>query len=194
MQHPEMSFYIALPSDSSTEYFPENKISGYTTNLPCKIVLDGSWEFGVVEVRYPFMFLNVLGEMSLIKARNTIHQHTMRVTPGFYTTGDVVKKINSFISKDGGEVKVNNHTGKISVTTGNHSLYMSPALYDFLGRYFKPKNPNRVFKRSSIYRGQRVLDIRRSFNMLFIDYDILAPRIVRDTHTHLFSCISTKRK
>ena len=60
--------------------------------------------------------------MALTKAQNTDHQYVMRVTPGFYTTGDVVKKINSFIYEDGGEVKVDNHTGKISVTTGIHPL------------------------------------------------------------------------
>ena len=50
LQHLEMSFYIALPSDSSVQYFPENKISGFTTKLPREIVLDGSWECGVTEV------------------------------------------------------------------------------------------------------------------------------------------------
>ena len=122
MQHPEMSFYIALPSDSSAQYFPENKLSGFTTKLPREIVLDGLWECGVSEVQHPLTFFTVLDDMTLIKAQNTNHENTMHVSPGFYTTADVVKKINAFISEDSGEVKVDNHTGKISVITGNLPL------------------------------------------------------------------------
>ena len=62
-----MSFYIALPSDSSMQYFPENKISGFTTKLPREIVLPGEWECGVTEVRYPLTFFNVAETMSVTK-------------------------------------------------------------------------------------------------------------------------------
>ena len=139
MQQPEMYFYIALPSDSIAQYFPENKISGFTTKLPREIVLDGLWECGVTEVQYPLTFFNVLDNMAVIKAQNTNRLHTVSVTgfhaigdvtdhlhisPGFYTKGEVINKINGFISDDGGEVKIDKHTGKVNVTTGNQPLYM----------------------------------------------------------------------
>ena len=66
-QQPKTSFYIALPSDSSAQYFPENTLSGYTTKLPRDIVLNGVWECGVAEVRYPLTFFNVSESMSIIK-------------------------------------------------------------------------------------------------------------------------------
>ena len=51
-----MGFYFVPLSDSSAMYFPENKISEYTTKLPCEIVLDGEWECGLAEVHYPLTF------------------------------------------------------------------------------------------------------------------------------------------
>ena len=170
MQHPEMNFYIALPSDSSVLYFPENKISGFTTKLPREIVLDGSWECGATEVRYPLTFFNVVDDVMISKAQNSDHQHTvsttgfhtkgdvtdhrlsMHISPGFYTKGEVIGKINGFISDDGGKVKIDKQTGKVNVTTRNRSLYMSPALYGFLGRNFEPKNTNRVFESLLTYK------------------------------------------
>ena len=50
VQQTETSFYIALPSDSSAQYFPENMLSGFSTKLPREIVLNGAWERGVAEV------------------------------------------------------------------------------------------------------------------------------------------------
>ena len=126
--------------------------------------MDGAWECGISEVRYPLTFFNILDDATLIKAQNTVRQHTLHFSPGFYTTADVIKKISSFISEDHAEGKVDNHSEKISVTTGNHSVYMSLALYDFLGHYFEPKNKNRVFERLSSYEGQRVVDSHRSLS------------------------------
>ena len=94
MQQPETSFYIALPSDSSIQYFPENMLLKFTTKIPHEIVLDGSWECGASEVRYPLTFFNVLDDMILTKAQGSTRQQTLRFLPGFYTTNDVIKKIN----------------------------------------------------------------------------------------------------
>ena len=78
VQPPETSFYIALPSDSSAQYFPENTLSGYTTKLPREIQLDGSWECGVAEVRYPLTFFNVSEDMTITKVYDvTPHQQSL---------------------------------------------------------------------------------------------------------------------
>ena len=199
-QQPETSFYIALPSDSSVQYFPENTLSGYTTKLPREIVLNGNWECGVAEVRYPLTFYNVLDDMVVMKARNGDNMHAvtvdsfyaidavtnhLHISPGFYTKGEVIDKINAFISVEGGEVKTDKHTGKVNVTTGEQPLFMSPALYDFLGHRFLPENTNRVFERLLNYKGQRVVNTHRSFDTLFIYCDALAPRIVGDSNSSL---------
>ena len=55
-----MGLYIALPLDSSAMYCPENLIVGFTTKLPCEIVLEGEWECGLIEVHCPLTFYNVI--------------------------------------------------------------------------------------------------------------------------------------
>lgn len=51
-------FFIILPSDSSTEYYPENTTSCYTTKLPREISLQGKWEVALQEMCIPLAFLN----------------------------------------------------------------------------------------------------------------------------------------
>ena len=97
----------------------------------------------------------------------------------------MIKKITGFISEDSGQVKVDNHIGKISVITGNLPLYMSPALYNFLAHYFELKNENWVFESLKSYKGQRLVDTHCSFDTLFIYFDTLAPRIVGDSNSSL---------
>lgn len=49
-----MSFYLTLPSDSSMNYFPENKISHFITRFPQEILLHGAeYECTLTEILYP---------------------------------------------------------------------------------------------------------------------------------------------
>ena len=160
-------------------------------------------------MRYALTFFNVLDGMSVIKARNTDRLYTVSSTsfgelsdvpdslhfsPGFYTNSEVIDKINSFISSDGGEVKINKHTGKVNVTTGDQPFFLSPALYDFLGHDFEPKNTSRFFARLSTYKGQRVVNTHRSFDTLFIYCDALAPRIVGNSNSSLLITLPNRGK
>ena len=186
VQQPETSFYIALPSDSSTQFFPENTLSGYTTKLPRDIVLNGEWECGVAEIRYPLTFFNVSEPMSLTKVYDPPPlQQTLQFLPGYYTANDVVSQINTFIGTERGEIKVSKHTGKTTMRTGHHPLLMSPGLLSFLGHEFDPKPENGVFNRITTFEGQRVVDTHRGFDTLFIYCDALTPRIVGDSNSSL---------
>lgn len=59
------SFYLTLPSNSSTEYYPNNTVTNYITQLSQPITLEGEWEVAVVEMIYPCTFLTI-GENSKI--------------------------------------------------------------------------------------------------------------------------------
>ncbi|GFY46538.1 uncharacterized protein TNIN_475211 [Trichonephila inaurata madagascariensis] len=54
-----MSFYVTLTSDSSVNFFPENKISHFKTQLPSPVCLNGEWEVGLSEIIYLHSWLNV---------------------------------------------------------------------------------------------------------------------------------------
>ena len=53
-------FYVTLPSNSSSEYYPNNTVARYTTKLANKIELDGDWEVGLAEISMPSMVDNVV--------------------------------------------------------------------------------------------------------------------------------------
>jgi hypothetical protein len=48
-----MSFYVTLPSNSSYEFYPDNKLNNFTTKLHSTIKLDGDYEVGLVDISYP---------------------------------------------------------------------------------------------------------------------------------------------
>jgi hypothetical protein len=48
------SFYVTLPSDSSSLYYPNNVIANYTTKLASPLELEpNKWEVGLVNISYP---------------------------------------------------------------------------------------------------------------------------------------------
>jgi hypothetical protein len=46
-------FYMILPSNSSSKFYPDNTLANYTTRLECPIALEGDWECALVEIIYP---------------------------------------------------------------------------------------------------------------------------------------------
>lgn len=54
-------FYMALPSDGSIQFFPDNKLSDYKTLLPNQMHLDdGEWEVALTEMMYDHSVRNFL--------------------------------------------------------------------------------------------------------------------------------------
>jgi len=51
-------FYLTLPSDSSSKYFPENTAASFKTKLSERIDLDGDYEFGLAQLLYPHSWFN----------------------------------------------------------------------------------------------------------------------------------------
>jgi len=52
-------FCLTLPSNSSTQYYPENTVACYTTKLANMIELKGDWEVGLLEISTPKDLVNV---------------------------------------------------------------------------------------------------------------------------------------
>ena len=45
--------FLILPSNSSTDVFPDNKTSDFKVHLPKSVSLEGSWECGLAATQYP---------------------------------------------------------------------------------------------------------------------------------------------
>ena len=55
----ESEFYVTLPSNSSMQYFPDNKTSTFVTKRSRTPQLDGEWEVGLAEKDYPHTWYNI---------------------------------------------------------------------------------------------------------------------------------------
>lgn len=124
-------FYMTLLSNSSMDYYPENKTGTYNVQLPRYMCLEGEWEVGLTEIQYPFTFFTVERGMNEIeikyikateeyaKHREQLHKEGKKVKhekshenikekvvilEGFYKEiRDVVESINSAIAEKTGQ-------------------------------------------------------------------------------------------
>ena len=55
----ERDFYVTLPSNVKSPTIYSNMISNYTTKLPQRIILEGRWEVGLVEISYTLSWYNI---------------------------------------------------------------------------------------------------------------------------------------
>ena len=55
----ESEFYITLPSNSSMQYFPDNKTLNFVMKLSRTLKIDGEWEVGLAEIDHPHTWYNI---------------------------------------------------------------------------------------------------------------------------------------
>ena len=79
-------FYVILPSTSSSQLFPDNKLSSFTTNLHTPLRLNGDWEVALVEINYPRTWYNVSGDTCKVYYRreDDDQMKSVKIPPGYY--------------------------------------------------------------------------------------------------------------
>lgn len=102
-------FFVTLLSNSSMNFFPDNKTSSFTVQLAEKITLNGSWSVGVAEIHYNYNFFNVTTNNNCITAvrkdvgpaENSLKPlHIINITPGYYgCVEDLVETVNTEMRK-----------------------------------------------------------------------------------------------
>ncbi len=90
-----MSFYLTLPSNSSSLYYPDNSQSNYTTQLAKELNnLDG-YEVALVEMNYAPYFANDLGVIQVngefFKSIYYIRNDTLEIPIPNISTTDIVQ-------------------------------------------------------------------------------------------------------
>lgn len=118
------AFYMTLLSNSSMTYYPENRTTSFTVQLPRYMYLDGDWEVALTEIQYPYTFLNVENDENEIQletydiTEELLHWHindspdkgpaplndpiliNCNIIPGYYTDiKDILTAINEEINK-----------------------------------------------------------------------------------------------
>lgn len=182
-------FYLTLPSNSSLEYYPNNTITQYTTQLPNLCRLDGDWEAGLIEIQYPRTWYNILGPVSKRTVRITdppeeresgTFSYSFEIPAGYYPTpqsliGEIEKLANITLSAYNQEIslKYDPITQKVSLDETTNILSFPPNIARMLGLATNKLGGNNPLT------GSRVVDIEL-LDTLFVYCDVIEPQVVGD--------------
>lgn len=135
---------MTLLSNSSMDYYPVNRTSSFTVQLPKYMYLQGVWEVALVEIQYPYTFSNVE------EGQNEIHLETIEITTeyinwytrqasqhSFETTWDTYTITDGFYSNisdiiDAVNVQVGTATGQDTFFKYNTTAHRVCAVNDFV--------------------------------------------------------------
>ena len=139
-------FYLTLPSNASSDVFPDNKTTSYPVKLPQTIDLEGNWEVGLYSISYPNTWY------TLQKGFDTHVYYgdplgiflSAIVDYGYYTSAeDLVKAVNAALLATGDvgdNIKLTYAalTGKVTVQIKNKfQFYLDKPLCIMLGFWSK---------------------------------------------------------
>jgi hypothetical protein len=194
-------FPITLPSNSSLEFYPQNTIARFTTNLPENIQLDGEFEVELAEIIYLHSWYNLdnLTRQYWIGVKSEgrdIRQYYIK--SGFYADGTVfanelTKQCAKAFSGVDFTVKFsfNSITNKFSVETkGTHNaLFMSSELQKILGIVIGTTPIG-----NQVVIATDVFELNRSLNFIYVYCDVASYSVVGDTKAPLLPVCSINCK
>lgn len=189
------SFYLTLPSNSSMEYFPDNKTSTFSTKLPKPIILDGEWRVGVVEFQYPCTMFTVQEHENVVyiekwmqmpnqEKPSKVYYKTHIPATNYDNINHILMALNNIREKI--KFRYDDISKFVSVSIGDKnitSVTLSPKLCLQLG--FEP-NKNLVEKNIGKCPANLHLGLP---SQLFVYSDIVEPQIVGDVMTPLLRII-----
>ena len=189
-----MSFYLAIPSDSSQKFFPNNKICSYTTKLAKEIILYDDYEVGLSSIHYPLTYFNVAKrEFTVHKVKNGKKSLILSVPEGRYPTDTMVEDIFKRIHRRYLEVQMSNVNRRIHIKIGkDFDIALNPTLVEFLGRKFTPEpKEGCIFEKSTTYIGRNAIDYQRVCHNLYAYCDLVESRTVGDTQVSLLTTLAS---
>ena len=191
------SFTIDLASKASSQLFPINMLSSFTTFLPEQVSSDGQWEVAISQISYPPMYQNVTeGKFILYDEKLSKATEAYYLEPGLQSSiTEIVEAMDTLIQKR------NNHrdtciTIKVSRVTQKVKLYLaneesSQAIFSTdLGHIFggDVRNDSGILMRG---KGPHEPIFAYDFvriHSLMIYTNIVEYNIVGDTKTPLLRC------
>lgn len=189
---------MALFSNSSFNYFPENKSTHFVTKLPRHINLQGRWAVALLDIHIPLNFQNVSKEeenrcVTYARTRDREVIQKFYISAGIYKDlGDLVRELNTrnaeshieFILKPGFYISVRKSCGNLGCDYVKHKFDLSSALKKILGF-----QPDRILS-EEVLNGEIMGDFPANLNAdlptnLFIYADICQPYITGNIYSKL---------
>lgn len=185
-----MSFYVTLISDSSKQYFPDNKVSHFITQLPTPIELgNAQYEIGLVDFIYPHSWNTVRKDNNLFGFDlGNGELQGRRVPAGCYNTITQLLKamvLASFQNKI--EFHYNAVTKRTTIKThGKAKVLLYTGLAEILG--FEPGEFQGTVQSPFIANP----DV--SFPVIYVYCDLIEPQIVGDVQAPLLKIVKVEGK
>lgn len=194
-------FYLTLPSNSSSKYYPDNTLTRFVTKLHSSISLTGQWEVGLCEIAFPRTWYTVDEVGSYFEIYGSSYGK-LKIHHGYYdSVHDVVTEMNKACEDEakrnpifiGPIFECNEITRIVSINMPNAILVVFPrTLMDILG--FETDLIHNTPVLPCSIKGTRVCDIDRGLNSLFIYCDLLESVPVGDTKAPLLRIVDAKGK
>lgn len=199
-----MSFYLTLPSNSSYNFFPDNRVNDFFTKLPQHIDLQGRWEVALMEMTFPVSWLTVKANAGqcTIKLRNPVDNtfekaRQVFIPEGYYKDGiSLIESINTRIEGAVGANRVkfeyDAFKNKIKLNTANAIIHLSDDVRDILG--FESNTPSRFDYDLKDRVAEFPVDLSHGMSGLFVYCNLLQSRVVGDAFVPLLRMVSADGK
>ena len=185
-------FYLTLPSDSSSQYYPENTTASFKTKLSERIELDGDYEVGLAQLIYPHSWFNFVNDdeslwVSVKNKDNTFTKHIF--SSGQFNDGSALARhLNEKIKIPG--IMFHWHLFsrrmKLGITEGN-LLIMSNAFKSYFGF-----DTQEEVLYSGKYYSATGFDLHAHLRLMYIYCDIASYTCVGDVKAPLIRVCDTE--
>jgi hypothetical protein len=187
-------FYLTLPSDSSSKYYPENTTAYFKTKLSERISLDGEYKVGLAQFIYPRSWFNFINYDDTISIHFIESGHETEKTTHIFNSGQfgneqkLLENINNEINVSGLSFIWNPVKRKVSlkITYAHAPLFMSEAFktlfgFDTVGPYTKGS-----------HMAAHTFDLNGNIHFLYVYSDIVSYSVVGDTKVPLLRVCDTE--
>lgn len=182
--------YLVLPSNSSSNYYPNNTVANFKTRLPKDVVLEsGEWEVALEEIQYVHSWNSFSNPVYF--TLNYPHEDTKKfhLPPGYYLhRGAIAEEISDIVShlpdfQMDLTITWNSHTDCVTLTTRNELMFcMNEWLAKALGFEVACLKPN--VSHISVRNG-----LTLNTRALYVYCDIVSPRFVGDAYVPLLRVV-----
>ena len=187
-------FYLTLPSDSSSKFYPQITAACFRTKLSERIELDGEYEVGLAQLIYPHSWFNFNNKnnqfyVSYLPGDGGAEIVTNLRSGNFVDERSLVIVLIDWISITGIFFKWDPWERKIELVIANNvkgTFSMSDDLAAYLG--FDHAGPYK----NGTYSADRAFDLRSNSRMFYVYSDIASYSLVGDTKVPLLRVCETQ--
>ena len=189
----QQHFYVLLPSNASSDVFPENTLTSFTVHLPEFVRLNGEYEVALQSIIWPRTFYNV-GSHFDNRLFYDVGKGTwavLSINAGFYKTmQDLIQSINKSLKAkveigDNIQLSFDSLSEKVFVSLKNNYRFgFTEDVSQILGF---GRTPDIILDKSQ--QSPHVCDLNGGVHCLYIYSDIVGYQLVGDSKSRLLKVI-----